>query len=108
MTRVLVDTRCTPGWCWRWLDVPRLIGVIQLLLSLYRLVVRLDEQRCHSLLIADIPSSLVSVNHGCLYVNIVQASDRERQQELSAEVVVVRSNRLHHPIGWIVWRLAIA
>jgi len=84
--------------------VPRLIGVLQLLVSLLCLVKRLDEQsRSRS----GVPARSAGVNHGRLNDNLVQTGHRERQQKLHAEILVVRHGCLHHSVAGILLKITI-
>ena len=91
--------RMLRAWRGRRLSWAWLVGVVQLLLALHRLVERLDEQSAAR---SGVPASSAHVDDERLDDDLVQSSQRERKQQLHAEVLVVRCRRLHHLVAWIL------
>jgi len=87
------------AWRGRRLRRPRLVGVLQLLLALQRLVERLHQQSGAR---SGVPPSSAGVHDQCLDDDLVKSCHRERQQKLHAEVLVVWCRRLHHLVARIL------
>jgi len=91
--------RMLRAWRGRRLSWAWLVGVVQLLLALHRLVERLDEQSAAR---SGVPASSAHVDDQRLDDDLVQSGHWEREQQLHAEVLIVRCRRLHHLVAWIL------
>lgn len=81
-----------------------LVSIVQLLLPLQCLVEGFDQQSVSLFLV---PSGPRRINHRRLDDNLVKSGHWKRQQKLNAEVLIVWSGCLHHPIAWVFLQLGI-